>query len=400
MVRVSLLIKLIFKGNVGFGAKAAAIESMVQMESKGMSSVSSVRKERVASHRKTMRIGFVGLADAAPLFVAQELGLFEQHGLDVVISREVGWASVREKVVCGELDASHAISPLPFSSCLGINTTPTPCLSGLVLSRGGNAIVLSTELWKRGVRDRATLKLDIENRRAFRRHIFASVFSCSTHTIILRKWLSEGGIDPDRDVQIVTLPPSQMSRSLGAGTIDGFCVGEPWASMAIANKSGWSPASSVDICQSHPEKALMVTQAFAERRAEEHTELIAALIEACAVCEDPRFRKAIARLLSDRRRVNCSAHLLELCLAPRFNYGMGREEACSGFVRFYSGDANRPSLTDAKWILDGMQACGVAVSSYDREDLLSRVLRDDIFDRASKRVDVASARRKAELRLT
>ena len=341
--------------------------------------------------RAVTRIGYVGLADAAPFFVAKDLGLFERHGLTVALTREVGWATIREKVVFGELDAAHALCPLPFSASLGINSVPAACLSGLILSRGGNAIVLSSELWKRGVRSGETLRLDVSNRRAFRKYILATVFPCSTHAFILRDWLMAAGIDPEADVQMVTLPPSQMCRNLAAGTIDGFCAGDPWASMAISQEIGWSPATSIDISPDHPEKVLMVSDRFAREHHEEHVALIAALVEACYVCDEPKHRKAIARLICDKRRVNCPVELLERSLSSDFDYGMGRVERKPGFLRFYSGEANRPGKVEAEWIVQRLELCGLRLTAEQRDGLKSRVFRTDIFEEGRKRAEVLVA---------
>ena len=339
-----------------------------------------------------MQVGLVSLMDAAPFFVAADYGLFSKYGLKVTLNREVGWATIREKLAYGELDAVQALCPLPFAATLGIQSSRIPSVSGLLVSRGGNAIVLSGDLWKRGVRDGRTLRQDIVNSRYFRKYIFATVYSCSTHAFLIRDWLTSAGIDVERDVQLVTLPPSQMCRNLAAGTIDGFCAGEPWPSLAISQEIGWSPATSVDICPGHPEKALMVKESFAEERSEEHLSLIAALVEACAFCDDPINREAVARCISGRRRVNCSEDLLVDSLSPSFNYGMGRAEAKPDFVRFHSRDSNRPRKEDAHWILERMNPCGEAKgeSLEDLDLIASLVYREDVYEMALKRIEAKS----------
>ena len=248
----------------------------------------SIRSPRTVA---PLRLGFVSLVDAVPLFVAQDRGLFSKHGLNVRLQREVGWATIREKVIFGELEAAHALCPLPLLASAGVDSVSIPCCSGMVISKGGNAIVLSQNLWKRGVREGESLRKDINNSRHFRKYILATVFQYSTHAYLLRDWLRASGIDPERDVQIVTLPPSQMCRNLHAGTIDGFCAGEPWPSLAIGQDIGWSPANSMDIAPYHPEKVLMTREVFAEERREENVALIAALIEACHFCEQVENRE-------------------------------------------------------------------------------------------------------------
>lgn len=368
---------------------------MTVMDSNSVTTAQNSANSVSSTRRNVTRVGFVGLADVAPFFVAKELGLFEKRDLNVVMTREVGWATIRDKVAYGELEAAHALCSLPFSATAGMSSVATPCVSGMVLNRGGDAIVLSSELWKRGVRDDKTLKLDIENRRFFRKYILATVYACSTQTFILRDWLNSAGIDPDVDVELVTLPPSQMCRNLTAGTIDGFCVGDPWASLAISEGIGWSPAVSVDISPNHPEKVLMVSESFAKQNHAEHVALIASLIEACYVCDNLEFRRAIANLISDRRIVNCSSALLEKCLSPEFDYGMGRLESKPDCVKFFADGANRPTASDADWIIDRMSSCSGGLSAAQTLNLKANVFREDVFEQALANADLDGAKQLA-----
>ena len=338
--------------------------------------------------RAVTRLGYVSLVDAAPLFVASDLGMFARQGLKVALHREVGWATIREKVLFGELDAAHALCPMPFAATLGMNSLQIPCVAGMVLSKGGNAIALSESLWKRGVRDGDSLRQDIRNSRYFRKYIFATVYNCSTHQFLLRDWLKAARIDPGRDVQLVTLPPSQMARNLAAGTIDGFCAGEPWPSLAISQGIGWSPATSTDIKPGHPEKVLMAKEEFAEEHPEELEALVAALLEACAFCDAPGNRDTVASIISGKRRVGCDEAILRSSLSPTFDYGMGRVEEKPDFITFHANKANRFLEKDARWILDGMSGCaGGETSEETKRQLIRSVFRSDLFDAAARRIE-------------
>ncbi|MCH6258288.1 ABC transporter substrate-binding protein [Puniceicoccaceae bacterium K14] len=342
---------------------------------------------RTSKRRTITRLGFVSLVDAAPFFVAQDNGFFAKYGLNVTLSREVGWATIREKILYGELEAAHSICPMPMAATLGMNSIAMPCVTGMILNRGGNAIILSEDLWKRGVRDGKSLHQDITNRRHFRKYIFATVFPCSTHAFILRDWFKSVGIDPDIDIQMVTLPPSQMCRNLAAGTIDGFCAGDPWTSLAIAQETGWSPACSVDICPDHPEKALMVKESFAEDHNEEHLAVIAALYEACAYCDDTANHESIARSMASRNRVNCDYSLIMKCLSSQFDYGMGRVERKPGYLVFNRFDANRPTQEQADWVAKRISSCGPDLNEQQLDSLKRRVFREDLYDEAIGRID-------------
>jgi ABC-type nitrate/sulfonate/bicarbonate transport system substrate-binding protein len=170
-------------------------------------------------------VGFVPLTDCAPLIMAHELGLFRKYGLRVALSRELGWATIRDKIIHRELDAAHALASMPVAATLGLGSIRCDCLTGLVLNLHGNAITLSEELWRRGVRDGATLRDEIRKLHVQKKFTFGVVNPFSSHHYLLRNWLASFGIRPDRDVRIVTVPPPQMVPNLKAGNLDGFCRG-------------------------------------------------------------------------------------------------------------------------------------------------------------------------------
>src|SRR6266850_1427849 len=220
--------------------------------------INSQARLRSARRRAPLRLGFVPLTDCAPLVMAAELGLFRKYGLDVVLSRELGWASIRDKIIYGELEAAHALAAMPSAATIGFGSIPCECLAALVLNLHGNAITLSNDLWRRGVRDGSTLRQEIVRSRQSRPLTFGVVFSCSSHQFLLRGWLAAAGTDPDRDVRIVVVPPPQMVVNLEAGHLDGFCVGEPWNSVAVQARAGWCVAATAELEPGNPEKVLMV----------------------------------------------------------------------------------------------------------------------------------------------
>jgi ABC-type nitrate/sulfonate/bicarbonate transport system substrate-binding protein len=215
---------------------------------------------------RILKLGFVPLVDCAPLVMAKELGLYRKYGVNVVLSRELGWASIRDKIVYGELEATHALAAMPFAVSLGLGSNRCDCVTALVLNLHGNAITLSHDLWQRGVRDGATLREEIVRSRHDKTFTFGVVFPFSSHNFLLRGWLAGAGISTERDVRIVVVPPAQMVTNLKAGHLDGFCVGEPWNSVAVQSQAGWCIATSAELDPQHPEKVLMVTREFAEAR--------------------------------------------------------------------------------------------------------------------------------------
>lgn len=214
---------------------------------------------------RSLRLGFLALTDAAPFAVAEHLGFFSKHGLRVELRREIGWATIREKIIYGELDAAQAPAPMLWSTQLGLGCPPCDVLTALVLNVHGNALTLSRALWGAGVRDAASLRAHAKDRRARQPLTLGIVFQFSSHHLLLRDWLLAANINPERDVRIVVVPPAQMFRNLAAGTIDGYCAGEPWNTLAVHEGAGWRPAWSAAQSPGHLEKVLMVTPRFAEK---------------------------------------------------------------------------------------------------------------------------------------
>jgi len=333
-----------------------------------------------------LRVGFVPLTDCAPLVMAHELGLFRKYGLRVVLSREIGWATVRDKLVHGELDAAHALAALPVVTTLGLGCVRCDCCTALVLNLHGNAITLSNELWRRGVRDGATLREEVKRSRRERTLTFGVVFPFSSHHFLLRKWLAEAGIDPARDVRIVVVPPPQMPANLKSGNLDGFCVGEPWNSVAVQARAGWCAVTSAELAPDHPEKVLMVRRSFDEERDEEHLALVAAIREACAFCDAPENRERIARTLAKPAFVGVAAATLLQGFGAQFDFGHGQVRDIENFNVFHRANANDPTGDKAAWVFENIRTSGLCQEPAALDFQLSqRVFRQDIYRRATLR---------------
>ncbi len=315
-----------------------------------------MRKKTHPLHRP-IRLGFVALVDSAPLIMAQELGLFEKYDVEVELHREVGWATIRDKVIYGELEAAHAPAGLVVSASCGLGSIQADCLTALVLNLQGNAITLSESLWRRGVRDGHTLRQVVSGNRE--RLTLGVVHPFSAHNCLLRLWLREHGLEPVRDVQIVVVPPAQVHANLKAGHLDGYCVGEPWNSMAVLSRTGWCVATSLDLAPRHPEKVLMVRKTFAERMEREHLALVAALLEACAFCEKPANRERLIETLAQPEYIGAPIQSLAMGMGGTFDYGYGRVEKHHNFHVFAGTDVNEPSPDKAKWVLENLLSAGL-----------------------------------------
>ena len=330
-----------------------------------------------------IRIGFIALADCAPLLAADALGLFQKHGAEVELSREAGWATIREKILYRQLDAAHAIAGLALSLRLGLDGQTCNAIAPFVFNLHGNAITLGMDLWRRGVRDAKTLHKLIRStpQRAF---TFGIVARSSSHHFLMRNWLTSGGIDPDRDVRLVVLPPTQMASSLRAGLVDGYCVGEPWNSVAVTNGSGWCPALSSELAPGHPEKILLSTEEFADDQPEALACVIRALHEASEWCDRKENRSRVVELLLGSGHLRVDRDILRLSLIGPFHDGSGGMRDAADFHIFHRHNANEPTKAGAEWLLNEFLAHHLVPAT--RRDEARRAMADawrsDLFHRA------------------
>jgi len=337
--------------------------------------------------RSTLNIGYVPTIDCALIIAAQELGLFHRHGLDVALSREVGWAAIRQKLLHEELDAAGAHASMLFSIYCGLGVVRRQCLTGLMFGLNGSAITLSNVLWKLGVRDAVTFGALVRQLKGRRTFTFAVVLGLSSQNYNLREWLRSGGIDPETDVRIEVIPSSLVYDSFRDGYLDGYCVAEPWNSAAILGGSGWVVLTSGEVkSKPHPEKVLLVLQEFAEKREEEHVRLIAALIEAGAFCAQLANRPELARILAGRRYFDVpEEHLRNSLVGPFYT---GRiQRPVPDFVLYDATKIGAPSRAVGRWVYDLVRDLGPQpVPSALRPDVIPKVFREDIFLKALQRV--------------
>lgn len=346
--------------------------------------VNKVQQHKIVSlNSHKLRVGFVPLTDCAPLVMAQELGLYRKYGIEVQLSRELGWATIRDKIIYGELDAVHAIAGMPVAASLGIGSARCDCLTALVLNLHGNGITLSNALCRRGVTDGATLRAEMQRLRGERTLTFGIVSPVSSHHFLLRAWLAAAGINPDQDVRIVVVPPPQMVANLKSGNLDGFCVGEPWNSVAIRARVGNCVAVSAELDPGHPEKVLMVRKDLVEHRPKDHLALVAALIEACEYCDAPEHHELMIEVLARPEYVGATPEALRCGVTGQFDFGSGSARTIADFNVFHRQDANEPSGDKAAWILQRMRASGLCKNPNDFDFALGRrVFRADLFEEA------------------
>ena len=339
-----------------------------------------------------LKVGLIPIIDCAPIVLADALGAFERHGLEVEIRREVSWANVRDKLAHGVLDASHILAPLPLAITLGLSSGTVPLVNVMTLQVNGNALTLSQSLWREMEETAPDLVTSghaplvaralaaVVRKRAASgapQVVLASVFPFSAQNYIVRLWLSSGGLDPDRDVRLTVVPPPHTVAHLSGGMIDGYCVGEPWNQRAVVLGIGRVALTGPDIWRGMPEKVLGTTEAWAEKNPETLKALIGALLEASQWLDEPANRAEAARLLASPRYLNTPAEVISRTLdMPDFHV-------------FHRNHASFPWRSHADWFLKQMVRSGQAAPPIDIQGTSDRVYRTDLFRAAAAEAGVA-----------
>ena len=341
----------------------------------------------VARHgleKVNIQLGFVPLTACAPLAIAKEKGFFIKHGLDeVTLARESSWRGIVDGISGGYIDAAQMPSGMPAWLTLGGNNdVPLPVVTALTMARNGNAITLKEEFYQQNIRTLDDFHQFIINTPE-KRHNFGMVHPSSMHNLLLRYWLAAGGIDPDNDVNLMTIPPAQMVVDLKAGTIDGYCVGEPWNYRAASEGKGFTIASDLGIWNGHPGKVLGVREDWANAYPNTHIALVKALLEACQYCADPNNVNEIRHLLSQKEYLGMKAEYITIA-DPNNDSGIHDPHKEYAHPQFFGNSLNRPSRTEQLWIITQMARWGITPFPRNWVEILERVCRTSTFSTGSR----------------
>jgi nitrate/nitrite transport system substrate-binding protein len=356
-----------------------------------------------APEKRELRLGVTPLTDCAPIAVAYERGLFADEGLRVEISREPSWANIRDKVATGALDAAHMLAPMPIAATFGAGPLQQPMGTALALGLGGNAVTVSLDLWRRMEKldpvalfapascARALARVVAERRAAGAPPLrLAMVFPFSMHAYELRCWLASAGVVPDRDLTLLVVPPPRMVAELEAGSIDGFCVGEPWNSVAVRRGSGVVVVTGHDLWNHAPEKVLGVSRSWAERHPATHLALLRALLRAARWCDEPEHRPELARLLTEGGYVAAPLEALLPSLCGELLVGPGRfARRIEHFHVFHRFAAGFPWRSHAAWILAQMLRWGQLEKALDVRAAAAEVYWTDLHREAAAQLGIA-----------
>ncbi|WP_115562008.1 CmpA/NrtA family ABC transporter substrate-binding protein [Xanthomonas arboricola] len=333
-----------------------------------------------------LRVAYMPLIDCAPLIAAHRLGLDRVHGLQLDLHRQASWAGVRDRLLAGEVDAAHALASLVYAIDLGVAGPQCPMALLMTLNHNGQAITMAPALAQALV-DGQALPQVLKN--LGRRAVFAQTFPTGTHALWLYYWLAAGGVDPMRDVDVLSIPPPQMPDALASGLIDGYCSGEPWAAVAQAQGSGARVIRSGQLWPGHPEKVLACRREFAALQPELTEQLTACVLEACRWLDASADNRAhCAQWLAEPQHIGVSAAHLAACLdADADADGLARDATALAFHRH--GTVNMPWLSDGEWFLRQFQRWRWHDIQDDDIARLRDIHRLDNYRRAAARVGVA-----------
>lgn len=344
--------------------------------------------------QRTVRAGFIPLVDASVLIVAAEFGFADKEGITLDLVKDISWANVRDRLAFRQFDIAHMLSPMPVASMLGLGSNPSPTITPFSLGRGGNAITLSTKLYARMQQEAelGSAGSALEHARALAVVIaniksrgeplptFGVTYPFSSHNYEFRFWLAAGGVDPDRDVKLVVVPPPMTSDALSAGAIDGFCVGAPWNMVASERGLGRIVATKQDIWRSAPEKVIGMRPDWAEANSETVSRLIVALDAAARWCDQPENHDALAQTLAEPRYIAAPVDIIRRVLAGEFSLdGSGNRRVIANYFSFHSDFANYPRPSQALWLYSQMIRWGQTDLSVAGLAAAASAFRPDIY---------------------
>ena len=322
---------------VGAGTALAAISSCLPLDA-----MKAIAAESGPLEKKDLKIGFLPITCATPIVAADPLGFYSKQGLNVSLIKTAGWAVVRDKTLAGEYDASHMLSPMPLAISMGLGAKPNPMVIPAIENVNGNAITLHVK------------HKDKRDPKQWKGMTFAIPFDYSMHNFLLRYYLAENGVDPDKDVQLRVLPPPDMVANLRAGSIDGFIVAEPFNQRAVFDGVGFIHMLTSEIWDKHPCCSFAATSDFVKKNPNTFAALFRAIVNSTMHCSDQGNRKSVAEAIHGPQHLNQPLTVLEQVLTGRYADGLGN-------VR---NDPNRidfdpfPWQSMAVWMLTQIQRWG------------------------------------------
>ena len=347
-------------------------------------------------------LGYIALTDAAPLVIAKEKGLFAKYGLPGVdVVKQASWGALRDNLVLGSegngIDGAHILTPMPYLISTGKVTqgnVPVPMyiLSRLNLDCQGISVASEYADLKIAA-DSSPLKAAFEKKKASGKDVKAAMtFPGGTHDLWLRYWLAAGGIDPDKDVQTIVVPPPQMVANMKVGAMDIFCVGEPWNEQLVNQGIGYTAVTTAEIWKGHPEKCLGMRSAWVDKNPMAAKALVMAVQEAQQWCEKAENKDEMAKIVGQRQWFNVPVADIIGRIKGEVNYGLGRKASDTSLaMKFWGNGASYPYKSHDAWFIAENMRWGKLDPATGIKALVDSVNREDIWRDAAKTLGLAAA---------
>ena len=346
-------------------------------------------------------LGFIALTDASPLIIAKEKGFFAKHGMpEVKVVKQTSWAATRDNLELGSarggIDGAHILSPMPLLLTAGTITKsnqPLPMYTLARLNTQGQGLSVSKDFQGLTIKDSEAMKKAVAAASAKGRKFKAAVtFPGGTHDLWMRYWLSANGIDPNKDADLVVVPPAQMVANMQTGTMDTFCVGEPWNERLVNRELGYTAAQTGELWDKHPEKAFSMRADWVDKNPKAAKALLMAVQEAQIWCDDPANLNEMVEIVAKDQYIKASAADIKPRLAGDVDYGDGRKVTNSPYkMLFWASDSSFPFKSHDTWFATEDIRWGYLPASTDVAGLVNKVNRADLWKEAAKAIGQESA---------
>ncbi|MCW9680730.1 ABC transporter substrate-binding protein [Dolichospermum planctonicum UHCC 0167] len=344
----------------------------------------------------TAKLGFIALTDSAPLIIAKEKGFFTKYGMtDVEISKQKSWPVTRDNLKIGSsgggIDGAHILTPMPY--LLTINDkVPMYLLARLNINGQAISVAEKFKDLKVGLQSKL-LKESVNKAKADKKSLkVAMTFPGGTHDLWMRYWLAAGGINPDQDVILQAVPPPQMVANMKVGTVDAFCVGEPWNAQLVSQKLGYTALSTGELWNNHPEKAFAMRQDWVDKNPNATQALLMAIMEAQQWCDQAENKEEMCKICADRKYFNVAVDDILERAKGDIDYGDGRKEQNFTYrMKYWEDNASYPYKSHDTWFLTEEIRWGYLPKDTKVKEIVDQVNREDLWKQAAKALGVAAA---------
>lgn len=339
----------------------------------------------------SLKMGMIALTDCSPLVIAHEQGLFKKYGIQSTIAKQASWAAVRDGLSNGDIQGTHMLIGMPIASTMGLLGSPKkPMVIPWLLNRNGQAITIKKALKGKVAADPKALKPLVDAAKAAGKPLaFAMTFPPGTHAMWMRYYLGAGGINPDKDVSLPTIPPPQMVANMKIDKMDGFCVGEPWNLRAIDEGIGYTAITTQEMWKDHPEKVFAFTADFAAKNPKTVKAALKAVHEASIWLDNLDNRSEACDIVSQATYINCPKEIILQRMLGIYDYADGRKKKDPNYMIFHDRNCNYPQAKYAKWFLTQYRRWGMVEGAPDYDGIAKQVMRGDIYEEAMKEIGYA-----------